>query len=71
MVDFFYSFLNAEKKTIRYIMDYYQSRPIDEQRMEQVNAQFAKLSLDGKTLPVNRKDYQEAMKGVREMYRTY
>lgn len=71
LIDFFYSFLNADKKIIPYFMDYYQSRPIDEQRIEHVNAEFAKLSLDGKTLPVNRKDYQEAMKGVREMYRTY
>ena len=62
-------FLRAGEKVTPYFYDYYQSRPITEERMLSIKKEFQKLPLQDKELHMNHDEYQAVMKGVREMYR--
>ncbi len=67
MIDVLYKFLNSKQLT-PYFFDYYQSRPITEERFQALQTRFSKLPLDGKSFSANREDYQERTQGVREIY---
>ncbi len=69
MIDFFYSFLKADKDLAPYFFDYYQSRPITEDRYFSVQEQFSKLPLQNKAFTTNRQAYQDVMQGVQEIYK--
>ncbi len=62
-------FLRAGEKVVPYFYDYYQSRPISEERMASLKKEFQKLPLMEKELKTDSVEYQETMKGVREMSR--
>lgn len=62
-------FLRAGEKMAAYFYDYYQSRPITEERMKHMKKEFQKLPLQGKELRTDPVEYHEVMKGVREIYR--
>jgi len=53
-----------------YFLDYYQSRPITEERMRALKKAFEKLPLGGKSLVTDPVEYQEVTRGVREIYKT-
>ena len=63
-------FLKAGGKMTPYFYDYYQSRPITEQRMLHMKKDFERLPLEGKNLMTDPVEYQMAVKGIREMYKT-
>ena len=63
-------FLKAGEKMTPYFFDYYQSRPITEERMAALKKEFQKLPLGGKVLITDPVEYQETTKGIREIYRT-
>jgi predicted Zn-dependent protease len=63
-------FLKAGEKMTPYFFDYYQSRPITEDRMLALRKEFQNLQLSGKSLITDPVEYQEVTKGVREIYRT-
>jgi hypothetical protein len=63
-------FLKAGEKMTPYFFDYYQSRPITEERMLALRKEFQKLQLDGKSLITDPVEYQETTKGIREIYKT-
>ena len=63
-------FLKAGEKMTPYFYDYYQSRPITEERVLALKKEFQKLSLHGKSLITDPVKYREMTRGVREMYKT-
>jgi predicted Zn-dependent protease len=63
-------FLRAGEKMTPYFFDYYQSRPITEERMLALKKEFQKLPLSGKSLITDPVEYREVTRGVREIYRT-
>ncbi|MFH1208286.1 MAG: M48 family metalloprotease [Candidatus Omnitrophota bacterium] len=63
-------FLKAGEKMTPYFFDYYQSRPITEERMLALKKEFQKLPLSGKSLITDAVEYQEMTRGVREIYKT-
>jgi predicted Zn-dependent protease len=63
-------FLKAGEKMTPYFFDYYQSRPITEERILAIRNKFRKLPLNGKSLVTDPVRYQEMTRGIREMYRT-
>ncbi len=63
-------FLKAGEKMTPYFYDYYQSRPITEERIRAMTKSFQRLPLTGKTLITDPVEYQETTRGVREIYRT-
>ena len=67
--DFLYKFLNAEKQIAPYFYDYYQSRPINQERFQIIQNEFPKLPLEGKQFSTHRDVYQETTKGIREIYK--
>ncbi|MFH0985943.1 MAG: M48 family metalloprotease [Candidatus Omnitrophota bacterium] len=62
-------FLHAEDKMTPYFYDYYQSRPITEERIKAIEKEFQKLTLGGKSLITDAVEYQTMTRGVREMHR--
>ncbi len=64
------NFLKAEKTLTPYFYDYYQSRPITEKRMKAMLKAFEKLSLGGKELTTDAREYQEMTRGISEIYKT-
>ena len=69
MIDVMYKFLNAGKEVAPYFYDYYQSRPINQERMLHISEEFSKLPLAGESFTTNRDIYKESTKGVREIYK--
>ncbi len=69
MIDLFYKFADAKKEVMPYFMEYYESRPLTEERADAVEKQFAKLPLDGKNFDVHREKYLEQTRGIREIYK--
>ena len=63
-------FLRAGEKMAPYFLDYYQSRPITEERMKAIRKEFQKLPLGEKSLITDAVEYQETTKGIREIYKT-
>ncbi len=63
-------FLKAGEKMTAYFYDYYQSRPITEERVLAIKKEFGKLPLTGKTLTTDAVEYQETTRGIREIYKT-
>lgn len=70
MIDLEKHFLRAEEKVVPYFFDYYQSRPITEERMNALRKEFQKLPLTGKSLITDPVEYREVTRGVREIYKT-
>ncbi len=62
-------FLKADEKRVPYFYDYYQARPITQERMQIMREAFSGLPLEEKSLVTNYQVYQEMTKGVREIYR--
>jgi predicted Zn-dependent protease len=63
-------FLKAGERMAPYFMDYYQSRPITEERILAIKKEFQNLPLGGKSLITDPVEYQEVTRGVREIYKT-
>lgn len=69
LIDVQEHFLKAGEKMAPSFSDYYQSRPITEERMARLKKEFQKLPLQNKELRTDHAEYSEIMKGIREMYR--
>ncbi len=63
-------FLKAGEKMTPYVFDYYQSRPITEERIVAIKKEFQKLQLNDRSLITDPAEYQEVTRGVREIYKT-
>jgi len=63
-------FLKAGEKMTPYFYDYYQSRPITEERIMAIKKEFQKLQLNDRSLITDPVEYQEVTRGVREIYKT-
>ncbi len=63
-------FLKAGEKMTPYFYDYYQSRPITEERIQAIKKEFQKLPLTEKSLITDPVEYHEVTRGVREIYKT-
>lgn len=70
LIDVQEHFLKAGEKMTPYFFDYYQSRPITEERVLAMRKEFEKLPLTGKSLITDPVEYQEVTRGVREIYKT-
>lgn len=69
LLDLLYSFLNADKQFAPFFYDYYQARPISEDRMGHLLEIFKELPLEGKTFTADRENYLERTRGIREIYK--
>ncbi|MFZ5803107.1 MAG: M48 family metalloprotease [Candidatus Omnitrophota bacterium] len=67
VMDVIGKFLRAEKKITPYFYDYYQARPITQERYAHLAAGFQGLDLTGKTLRTDPENYDEIMKPVFEI----
>ncbi len=67
-LDVLYRFLKADKATLPFFYDYYQSHPITEERFTRLNQSFASLPVANRDLVMRRKEFLEMTHGVREMY---
>ena len=70
MIDLFYKFADAKPEIRPYFLEYYESRPLNEERVRAIQNQFLKLPLDGKNFDVHREKYLEQTRGIREIYKT-
>lgn len=70
MIDLFYKFADADKEVMPYFMEYYESRPLTDDRVLAVEEEFAKLPLEGKNFDVHRQKYLDETRGIREIYKT-
>jgi predicted Zn-dependent protease len=70
LIDVQEHFLKAGEKMTPYFLDYYQSRPITEERILALKKEFQKLPLSGKSLITHAAEYREMTRGVREIYKT-
>jgi predicted Zn-dependent protease len=62
-------FAEAKPEILPYFLEYYQSRPLSVERTRAIQEEFAKLPLAGKSFTANAQEYQDVMRGVREMYK--
>ena len=70
LIDVQEHFLKAGERMTPYFFDYYQSRPITEERFLALRKEFQKLPLGGKSLITDPVEYLEMTRGVREIYKT-
>ena len=70
MIDLFYKFADAKKEIVPYFSEYWESRPLTEERVDAIEGQFKKLPLDGKIFDVHHEKYSEETRGIREIYKT-
>ena len=69
MIDLQYKFVNARSEVRPYFVDYYQSRPISEERMSALSKAFTALPIQNKSFSTNRDEFLQTTKGIREIYR--
>jgi len=68
-LDLFRKFLSLSPQELPFFYDYYQTHPITEERYGRLTEAFERLPLSGQALRMKRKEYLEATKGIREMYK--
>jgi len=68
LLDFLRRFLSAERSFLPYFYDYYQSRPLTEERMTSIVYEFEALPLMDRELMTNPMEYREITKGVSQIY---
>lgn len=68
MIDLYHLFVNS-REIMPFFYEYYQSRPLSEERFMAAKGAFDALPLEGKTLTTNPQKYQEMTRGVREMFK--
>lgn len=66
--DVLYKMVHTKKDNLIRMFDYYNSRPISETRLQKLRKDLGKLNLMGRTLETGSSEYQQATKGVREIY---
>lgn len=69
LLDVQYLFLSSESKAMPYFSDYYKARPVSKDRMFALRDEFARLSLGNRDLITNYREYQQKVKGIKEIYR--
>ncbi len=67
LIDLQYRFLNAKPEIRPYFSDYYESRPVTQERMDLIAASFNKLPLQNRSFVTNRESFLEKTKGIRQM----
>ena len=70
LLDVLEKFTNSDPKVVPLFTDYFETRPITEDRIADLQKGFSKLSLEGRELLTRPKIYQDMTKPVREIYRT-
>lgn len=69
LMDVFYKFLNAKREIIPYFSDYYEARPLSEERVLRAQEVFKTLPLANQSFTAHRAQFLEMTQGVREIYR--
>jgi len=70
LLDFIYRLTELGPNSIRGIMDYYWSRPVNIERVEKLKSNFKKLPLENREFHSHRKRYLTRMKPILAMYET-
>lgn len=68
-IDVMYKFLEAEREVRPYFHDYFISHPITQGRFELMTENFKSLPLENRSFDVNREQFLEVTKGIREIYK--
>ncbi len=69
MLDVMERFLRMDQSDLPFFYDYYQARPITQERALQIENAFKKLPLHNQKLVTGYSPYQEMNRGIREIYR--
>ncbi len=69
MLDMMQRFMTLKESDLPFYYDYYQARPITQERAAAIQASFNHLSLDGQRFETGFKEYQAISRGVKEIYR--
>lgn len=68
MADVLLKFLTADVSVIPYFYEYYQARPVSQERLDSLRESFSQLPLDDKDLTTKPQLYQQMTKGIRQIY---
>lgn len=68
--DVLYKMLRLQGDDLVRLFDYYNARPISENRLRRIRKTLGNLDIQGKTLGTRGPEYLQATKGVREIYKT-
>ena len=66
--DALYKMVHLKKDDIVRLFDYYNTRPISLSRLKKIKKSLTKMDLSGKTLETGTEAYEQAVKGVRQIY---
>jgi len=69
MLDVLERFMTLQQSDLPRYYDYYQARPITQDRAAAIQLDFNQINLEGKTFETGYQEYQELSRGVREIYR--
>jgi predicted Zn-dependent protease len=69
MLDMMRRFMTLKESDLPFYYDYYQARPITQERAAAIQASFNHLNLEGQRFETGFKEYQEISRGVKEIYR--
>lgn len=69
LIDLQHKFLQAKQDIQPYFADYYESRPITQERMESLSREFERLPLKERSFTTNRANFLTMTKGIKEIYR--
>ena len=67
-VDVLYKIIYADASLMPYLIDYYNSRPVNATRINQVNKMFKVLKLENKNFDTHREKFIHVMTGVKQLY---
>ena len=68
LVDVLNKILYADDSTIPYLVDYYQSRPVNALRMKRLHKAFGHLDLTDKSFETHRDNFLSMTDGVKQLY---
>lgn len=69
MLDVLQRFMALNENELPFYYDYYQVRPITQERVSAIQANFNRLNLEGQRFETGFKEYQDISRGVKEIYR--
>lgn len=69
MLDMMQRFMTLKESDLPFYYDYYQARPITQERASAIQASFSHLHLEGQSFETGFKEYQDISRGVKEIYR--
>ncbi len=68
LIDVLYKVIYTEPNMVAFLIDYYNSRPVNADRLKQANKVFRQLDLANKSFDTNRQKFLNGVAGIKELY---